>query len=48
MPDRGTAKRLYFDKKNTRRIDGHQNTDEIKRRIERIKEGERDLYILAK
>ncbi len=25
-------------------ISGHQNTDEVKRRIERIKEGERDLY----
>lgn len=25
-------------------ISGHQNTDEVKRRIDRIKAGERDLY----
>jgi len=30
--------------KTLEELNGHQNTDEIKRRIERIKEGERDLY----
>lgn len=43
-PDKTAQKGWEAIERNLQRIDGHRNVDEIRNRIERIKQGERDLY----